>query len=387
MTSKKRTLIIFLTLVISVLSVGLLAVMIIPSADELLTQSVETLESVESGHAIITATAKLPNQVFNGTVEVWGKLGDVSGSYPAWRAEVLAASEEELVGVTAVTDGNEFWLYSEARNTVVVGHVEEVKTLLAEKIAEHGVLGNHVDNWNPESADIPQTPEEFVARFLEYFTAERKGQEDFVAGQAYLLRLVPIADKMPDEFRNIGGFVNLWLRTDDKLPIAGEFAESPFVYGKFEAISAEINIDIDESLFIFDIPPGTQVIEASEKLAELEALKQTDLPLDFEVITASWLPESAVAEEPQQVGEAFVQRYTLPDSQSFVVAQGTSVPLDAPAEATSSESVIVRGQEGTLFTNDSSTRSLLIWNDGSVWYLVGGDLSPEQALTIAESLQ
>lgn len=387
MTSNKRTLIIVLALIVSISSVGLVAAMIIPSADEILTQSLETLESVESGHAIITATAKLPNQDINGTVELWGKLGEVSDSYPAWRAEILAASEEELVGVIAVTNGNEFWLYNKARNIVVVGQVEELKTLLAEKLTEYGDLTSHGDNWNPESADIPQTPDEFVAEFLKYFTAERKGQEDLTAGQAYLLRLVPIADQMPDELRNIGGFVNLWVRTDDKLPIAGEFAESAFAYGKFEAISAEINIDIDESLFTFDIPPGTQVIEASEKLAELEALKQSDQPLDFEVLTASLLPEAAVAEEPQQVGEAVVQRYTMPEGLSFVVAQGANVPLDSPAEATSSQSVVVRGMEGTLFTNDESTRTLLIWNDGNIWYLVGGDLSPEQALTIAESLQ
>jgi hypothetical protein len=63
------------------------------------------------------------------------------------------------------------------------------------------------------------------------------------------------------------------------------------------------------------------------------------------------------------------------------------MPLDPPAEATRSETVTVRGIEGRLFTNDTETRSLLAWNEDSISYLIGGDLTPEQALAIAESLQ
>ena len=67
--------------------------------------------------------------------------------------------------------------------------------------------------------------------------------------------------------------------------------------------------------------------------------------------------------------------------------EGTNLPIERPAEATSSESVLVRGLEGTLYTNDSATRTLLTWNEESLWILIGGDLSPAEALAIAESLQ
>ena len=46
----------------------------------------------------------------------------------------------------------------------------------------------------------------------------------------------------------------------------------------------------------------------------------------------------------------------------------------------------VRGVEGTLHTNSEATRSLLIWQEDDLFFLVGGDLSPEQLLSIAESL-
>ncbi len=387
MKTNKRTLIIILILIVAVASVGLAAVMIIPSADELLTQSLEMLETVNNGHAIIIANAELPEQTMSGTVEIWGEFGDDPESHPSWRVQILDASKEELVGITAVTDGNQFWLYTPDRNTVVVGQAEELAPLLAEKMAELSSSYNHNGNFDPETATVPETPAEVVAKFLEYFTAERNGQEQLEGGQAYLLRLIPIAEKMPDEIRAVGGFVNLWLRTSDKLPIAGEFAEGAIGYGKFEATTAEVNINLDKSLFTFEIPEGAQVIEATEKLAELEALKQADQPLDFEVLTPTSLPEAAIAEEPQQLGDTVVQRFNLPDDQSFIIAQGVNLPLEVPAEATSSESVLVRGLDGTIHTNDEASRTLLIWNDGNLWFMVGGDLSPEQAMTVAESLQ
>ena len=94
-----------------------------------------------------------------------------------------------------------------------------------------------------------------------------------------------------------------------------------------------------------------------------------------------------MAAERQQIGGTVVQRYDLPDGLSFVIAQGPAMPLDPPAEATSSETVTVRGVEGTLFANDDDSRSLLVWSEGGIFYLVGGDLGSDQVAAIAESLQ
>jgi hypothetical protein len=63
------------------------------------------------------------------------------------------------------------------------------------------------------------------------------------------------------------------------------------------------------------------------------------------------------------------------------------MPLDPPEGASAPEDVTVRGVEGTLFTNSEATRTLLAWSEGDIFLLIGGDLSPEQALAIAESLQ
>ena len=94
-----------------------------------------------------------------------------------------------------------------------------------------------------------------------------------------------------------------------------------------------------------------------------------------------------MAADSQQIGGAVVQRYNLPDGLSFYVAQGASLPMDPPAEATSSETVTVRGVQGTMYSNEEGNRSLLAWNEGELFLLVGGDVTPDQALAVAESLQ
>ena len=387
MKTKRRAIIIALVTILLLVTVGLTAAMMIPSADELLTGSLETLENVTDGHAIVQATVEMPDETLGGTFEIWGKLNAGPNGEPAHRLEILEASKPEMVGLTAVTDGSQFWLYSPNRNTVVVGTAEEMAPILAEKFAQYEGDWGHDSDFDPESADKPETPAEAVAKFLEYFTAERDGQEQVAGTTAYRLRLVPIPEQMPDEFRAAGGFLNLWLRTSDQLPLAAEYAESALGYAKFEALEAEINTGLDDSLFTFDIPEGVEVINAADLLAEMEALIPSDGPVDFDVLEPADLPEAAVAAESQQIAGAVVQRYNLPDTLSFVVAQGPSMPLDPPAEATSSESVTVRGVEGTLFTNSDGSRSLLAWSDAGISYVVGGDVTPEQALAIAESLQ
>jgi outer membrane lipoprotein-sorting protein len=387
MNTRKRTFIIAFVLLLSVASVGLAAAMMIPSAEELLTQSLETLETATNGHTVFQVTAEFQGETRSGAFEVWGQREAGPNGEPAVHLKVLDASKSELIGLTAVSDGTQFWLYDEQRNSVVVGQAEDMAAALAEKFAEHEGEWQHDGSFDPETADVPETPEEMVAKLLEHFTAERDGTEQVAQSDAHKLLLIPNPETMPDELRLAGGFVNLWLRTSDQLPLAVEYAGSSAGYGKIEASLAEINIELDEGLFNFAIPEGAEVIEATDLLAEMEEHKQSTEPVDFEVLTPAELPESAGPADTSQFGGAVIQRYALPEGRSFVVAQGYSVPSDAPAEATTTESVIVRGVEGTLFTNDEGERSLLVWREGELLFMVGGDVSPEQAIAIAESLQ
>jgi len=387
MKTKKRVIIVAFLIVLLVASVGLAAARMIASADELLTRSVETLETVTSGHAVVEATVDLPDQSLNSTFEIWGKLDAGPDGEPAFRIEVQEVSRSEMAGVIAVTDGSQFWFYSPNRETVIVGTAKELAPVLSEKLAEYAGEWDHGGEYSLENMEEHANPADAVAKLLEYFTAERDGQEAIGSNEAYRLRLVPIAEKMPDEFRAVGGFINLWVRTMDQLPLAVEYAESAFGYARVQATSVEINSDLDDALFTFVIPEGTEVVQAGDLLREFDKTGLSVAPGDLEFLTPGELPQEAVAAEPQQIAGAVVQRFNMPDDQSFVIAQGTAMPLDPPEGASAPEDVTVRGVEGTLFTNSEATRTLLAWSEGDIFFLIGGDLSPEQALAIAESLQ
>ena len=287
MKNKKRGFIIALVLLLSVATVGLAAAMIIPSANELLTGSLETLETVNDGHAIVEATVEMPDRTLKGTFEMWGKLDMGPNGEPAFRLEVLAASEAGMAGTTAVTDGNQFWLYSPDKNSVVVGNADEMAPLLAEMLAEYEGEWEHSGEFDAAQVDKPESPAEAVAKLLEYFTAERNGQEQVAGSEVYRLRLVPIPEKMPDEFRVAGGFLNLWLRTSDQLPLAAEYAESALGYARFEATLAEVNTGLDSSVFTFAIPKGAEIIQAAERLAEMDKFEQPLEAAAFGVLEAA----------------------------------------------------------------------------------------------------
>ena len=129
------------------------------------------------------------------------------------------------------------------------------------------------------------------------------------------------------------------------------------------------------------------MIQAGDLLLEYDKTGLPAAPVDLAFLMPGELPQEAVAAELRQIAGAVVQRFNMPGDQSFVIAQGAAMPLNPPEGAAAPEDVMVRGVEGALFTNSEATRTLLAWSEGDIFFLIGGDLSPEQALAIAESLQ
>lgn len=149
---------------------------------------------------------------------------------------------------------------------------------------------------------------------------------------------------------------------------------------------------LDDAIFTFDIPTGAEVIPAVDLLEMAEAAyadkaaETASLPA-FTPLTPSFVPNGARLAESGDMRGAAVQRFTLPEGKTFVVAQGPALPIDVPAEATQQETVTVRGTEGILFSDEAGRRSLLTWTEGEFTFWVGGDISPDNALAVAESLQ
>ncbi len=388
MRRKSILLIIFLVVV----SAALAAFALQPSAKDLLAQSIETLQTVTDGHAIVEFAVTTPEQSGSGTVEVWGMLDAGPNGEPALRVDVLESSLKMGVGATAVADGTNFWLYNPDENKVLVGTYEEAAAMLMEKMAEYDFEGQmppeFEGEFDPETMDYPETPEEAVQKLLEYFDAERVGltSEDVAGVGAYQVRLIPIPEQMPEEVRAVGGLINVWIAAESKAPLAVEYTGGNMGSGSVTATTLEFNQGVDSAVFTFDIPDGAEVVTLAELAAAMEAkMAEMDTAVSFTPHTPTNQPADARRVETTTVRGTAVQRYSLPDGNSFTVAQGPAGFEYAPEGLESA--VTVRGVEGLLVNDEAGGRTLLTWTEGDMSFWIGGDLTGEQALAIAESLQ
>ena len=196
-----------------------------------------------------------------------------------------------------------------------------------------------------------------------------------------------VAERLPEQLALLGGYLNLWLRVDDLFPLKLEFAESALLYAVIEATTAEINSDFPNTVFNFEVPEDAELVPVEEVLAKMESSYQGALESDYELLSATVMPEGATSGNFRRVGETFVQRFDLPEDKSFFIAQGAVIPLDPPRESSTPETVAVRGVSGKLFTSADNDRALLSWNENGLFFVIGGDLSSDQVLLIAESLK
>ncbi|MCB8982964.1 MAG: hypothetical protein H6659_03990 [Ardenticatenaceae bacterium] len=376
---RNRKLVVGAIVLLLVASLGLAAFALQPTAEDLLVQAMETMQSVTDGHTVAAFTVDTPEMNASGTLEMWGKLDAGPNGEPAFRAEVLDASEGDLVGLTAVTDGYNFWLWKPQENKVLVGNADEAAAIMAEQMA-----GKEFDvdpDYNHEEADHPETPEEAVAKLLEYFTAERITDMQVGQTNAHGLRLIPIPEQMPDEVRAAGGFLKVYVRPEDGAPLAVEYAESAMGSGSATATLLELNQGVDDTLFTFAIPDGAEVVHLEDLKPEELTAEQTAA---LNVLSPAILPADATFVGATEVRGAVVQRYTRANG-GFTVAQGPATAV--PERDQAGETVTVRGVEGTLYTDDAGAQALLTWTEGDTTYWIGGDLTAAEALALAESLQ
>lgn len=392
MQNRKRFLSLLLAVVILAGSAAAMAAFVIPSARDLMVQAIETTQTITDAHAVAEFEVDTPQMSASGAMEVWGQLEYGPNGEPAFRVEILEADKPEMVGVTAVADGTQFWVYSPAENKVLVGTFEELAAKMAERAEEFDFEEFAPEGFDPEAfdheaIDKPETPEEAVDKLLEYVTADRTGTEDIGDNRVFTVRLVPIPEQMPEEVRLAGGYLNVWIRGVDSALIGVEYAEGVPGTARALASTLDINQGIDPAVFTFDIPEGAELLT----LDDLEAMMPADFaaaaaPIDFEVLTPSVLPDGAAAAESSEIRGAVVQRYDLTDG-DFYVAQGPSAAVAGLFGSEAGDSVTVRGVDGALYSEGDGGRVLLTWIENGVTYWIGGNISAADALAVAESLE
>jgi outer membrane lipoprotein-sorting protein len=374
--NKKRNLWLLSGVVILVAALVSAFVIMQPSAKDILVQTLETTKTIHDAHAIVDVSVDGPEEQVSGTVEVWGQHEE--GSPGAFRLEVLATDKTEAVGGVVVSDGETVWAYSPSQNKVFTGTLEEAKQMLAEKQPLD-------DEFNQGDFEHPENAEEAVDKLLEYLEADRTGSETIAGQPAYQLELKPIPEQMPAKYAAVGGLVNLWIDKSRNVPLAATYTGGSMGEASITAKELEINAGVDERLFSFEIPAGAEVVNFADLEPKSLTLDEAAASADFEFLTPAVTPEGATLVDVLDVHSTIVQRYTLPDGGSFSIAQGQAD--ETPKPSTEEQDVEVRGVAGSLFVSEDGKRVLLTWSEGGVYFYVAGDLTPDQALAMAESLK
>jgi outer membrane lipoprotein-sorting protein len=351
-------------------------VMTQPTAKDILTQTLETSKTIENGHAVVSVSVDRPEEKAFATIEVWGVHGEDSPG--AFRLEVLETDKEEAVGVVIVSDGETVWAYSPTKNTVFTGTAEEAKAMMEEKQPMR-------EEFDMEEFDHPENAEEAVDKLLEYFEAQRTGNDTVANADAFTLELKPIPEQMPAEYTAVGGLVNLWIDKNRSLPLAASYTGGSMGEVYVTALELEVNQGVDGVLFTFEIPDGVEVKGFADVKPESITLDEASASVNFDVLTPDVLPDGATLVEVFDAKGMIVQQYTLPEGGSFSISQGQTDEVKKPSAE--EQAVEVRGVVGTLFVSEEHDKVLLSWTEGEVSFFVAGSLTAEQALEIAESLK
>jgi outer membrane lipoprotein-sorting protein len=367
-------------ILLSALLVGFFSLQ--PSPEDLLLQALEALETINDAHMVVHFNLDTVEQQASGSVELWGRKGENGPG--AFRLEVLETTVPELTGVVAVSDGETLWAYDPNVNSVLLGSLEEAMQMVEESdfFAEKQL---EMENFDRGDYDPPESAEEAIQRLMEYFKVDNKGAENIGDNTAYLLKFVPIPEQMPAEFSAVGGFLNLWIDKDRNLPLAVEYTGGTLGQVNATVKSLEINTGLEDSLFTFEAPAEAEVMGFADIAPQSVSLEEAAGSAGFQILAPMELPEGATLVDILQIQGAIVQRYTLPAGGSFTIAQG--ITDEALPQTSESESVDVRGVSGRLYVDEGGNRVLLTWAEGDLVYSIAGDLTRDQTLLIAESLQ
>jgi outer membrane lipoprotein-sorting protein len=371
-------------------------VILAPSAEDILVTMLENAEAVKDGYAVVSIDIDSIEKDASGTFEIWavrGEEDEQDRTYGTFRVEVLTATEEKAENAVIVSDGETLWAYSPSENKVFVGTPEEAQAMMAENeymLNEFGTF--HEDReGKSENGDSEHTEsaEEAVDKLLDYFKINKAGTETAPSETVNLLKMEPISEQMPEEFAAVGGYLNLWVGQDSNLPLGLYYVGGSLGEFSVTVLEYEINTGIEESRFTFEIPTGAEVVTFADLEPQSLTLEQAKESVEFAFLTPSENLPGATLVDIFDMRGVIVQRYTLPEGGGFTIAQGiANDPFeDGRTPSGGGQSIEVREITGQIFESEDGNQVLLSWEDDNLFYTIAGNLSVEDALSIAASLE
>lgn len=352
-----------------------------PTAEEIVDRMEAARAATTSAHATVAIDFTSPDQSGRIVVEGWTeKTGatDAAGNPIArMRAEVLEASEEQLVGTIAVSDGTTFWLYNKAENTVITGEAGQMKEAAAA---------------TPAGAATMLT--DLVAQGLDAVDLEVLGSEPVAGKETWKVSVTPKAETSAQ--LQLDGIIEgtMWVDAELALPLKLTLDASDLGSGTLEVTSLETNQPIDPARFTFTPPADATVVQAADLAAQMQAptaatLDEARTAVSFTLREPGYVPAGLALVEVRVVGTSTViLNYAGEAGSVSVVQSNEDVGRDREPPAGSQVSeVTVGGLPATLISGGDGQGSLLRWEDAGVRYVIAGTLPGDEALKVAEGLK
>lgn len=353
------------------------------TAEEIVERMEAARDAMQDLHATVafdfTTTEKSGSMLVEGWLAKTDQTDEAGKPVYKMRGEVLEASEAKLAGSLVVSDGETFWAYNPAENTVLTGNKSDMP-----------------DHEATDPVGATAALQDVIERGLDAFDIEVLGEEEIAGQNTWKLKLTPTTDTEA-QFQ-LDGLVEItmWVSEELALPLKLTIDGSDMGQATVEVRSIEVNTGLSDDLFTFTIPEGAEVIDAAELAEQMRprttTLDEARAAVDFPLLTPEVLPGDASLVEVQIIGgETVIQNFVGSGVTFSLVQSSEDVGGERqPPVGSSVSEVTVRGQPATLITgNDAQQGTFLRWQEGEtgVWCVVAGTLSAEDALSVAESLQ
>ncbi|AKB30325.1 hypothetical protein MSSIT_3606 [Methanosarcina siciliae T4/M] len=339
------------------------------SAEEIAEQMQEKDANIQDYSYTMQITLYIGNQTQESEIQFLKKKPD--------KMKAVTLKPEEEAGTIVASDGEFMWTYVPKTNTVTKMEMPETSTQ-----GETDYVGLISDLLNETDVSL-------------------LGMEEIDGRPAYLLETSPKDEE--EGFRFTDG-MKLWVDKETWMPLRCEIYDSKGNPAqKTEIHDLEINTDIPDSEFVFEVPEGATVKTVdldSFELPEEITLEEARETAGFEFLVPEYLPEgyafnySMVSKESltvpeEQTLETVILRYENEKGDIIFLSETVyekEIPEDSEAAITNyAENVTINGIDGKYLA--FGDLKILRWEIGDIDLILTTALEKDEVLRIAESLQ
>jgi outer membrane lipoprotein-sorting protein len=212
--------------VLAVLSLLMGACQSQPSVEEIVAKMKEVEATTNDAHGVLELSINALGMDEEMVIEVWEKAPSKT------KAEVLESSNPEYAGSVVVSDGEQIWVYMPEENKVLVGEI------------------------GPGEPTSPRYAIEMMEKAIQYVvdTSDVRllGEEEVAGVPTYVLEFTP--KEGDGAFLPVGSTATLWVDKGRWVVLQAHLIGDAVGEGWMRVRSFEINTDLDDGIFVFEVP-------------------------------------------------------------------------------------------------------------------------------------